>query len=216
MPPRRGLRYRPRDYLESGYWPIGSLRELTEEEERENTAEDVLDVARFVKKLAMKIEEERAREPIYKVANNANVNPQTLDNFIRGKTWGDVVVLFRLERGLNAALWDHDHLSPSPRPRDYLTEGHRWPHGRLKPGTPPHVHFTKQLAVELQKVCAQEGPARVADYAGYHQGTIIEFLDGETFADVEFVFRVEHAFKTKLWSHNHLSQRWANRYDSGT
>ena len=97
MPHRRGLESTPSEYLGHGVWPTGSLRELTDSEKREDWSEDVLDVAEFVKKLAMKLEERRNKESIYKMANDASVNPQTLANFIRGKSWGDVVVIFRLE-----------------------------------------------------------------------------------------------------------------------
>lgn len=210
MPYRRGLESKPSDYLGHGVWPTGSLRELTDSEKRDDWSEDVLDVAHFVKKLAMKLEERREKESIYKMANDASVNPQTLANFIRGETWGDVVVIFRLERGIREALWSHDHLPPSPRPCDHLASGHDWPDGELKPGTPPHVHFTKQLAVKLQEICDAETVARVADCADYDEEAIIEFLNGETWGDVEFILRLEHALNAKLWNHDHLSPQQAN------
>ena len=100
MPTRRGLQPKPSDYLGHGVWPTGSLRKLTNQEQYDDWSGDVLDVVHFVKTLAMKLEERRESESIYKMANNANVHPLTLANFIRGKTWGDVVIIFRLERGI--------------------------------------------------------------------------------------------------------------------
>ena len=207
MPTRRGLQPKPSDYLGHGVWPTGSLRKLTRQEKYDDWSGDVLDVVRFVKTLAMKLEERRESESIYKMANDANVHPLTLANFIRGKTWGDVVIIFRLERGIKEALWSHDHLPPSPRPCDHLANGHDWPEGELKPGTPPHVHFTKQLAAKLQEICDTETVAGVAEYADYDEEAIIDFLNGETWADIEFIFRLEHALNAKLWSHDHLSPR---------
>ena len=203
MPHRRGLESKPTAYLGKGDWPTGSLRELTDDE-REGWSEDALDVASFVKTLATKLEQRHKTESIYKMSNDSGVHPLTIANFIRGETWGDVVILFRLERGLKEALWSHDHLPPPPRPRDHLANGHHWPDGELKPGTPPHVHFTKQLAAELQDICNQKTLTKVADDTGYDKEAINEFLTGETWADIEFIFRVEQALNTKLWSHDHL------------
>ena len=52
------------------------------------------------------------QESVYSVAKAAGVNSQTVFNFLKGETWGDVVVLFRLEHGLRQELWSHAHLSP--------------------------------------------------------------------------------------------------------
>ena len=128
---RRGLKRQPSLYLADGErWPRGRLRALTDEEKRTDEANDVLAVVRFVKSLAIRVEEKCKRETIYKVAKDANVNAQTVANFIDGETWGDVVVIFRLERGMKEALWSHGHVSaslrPRRRPRDYLIEGHQF------------------------------------------------------------------------------------------
>ena len=72
------------------------------------------------------------------------------------------------------------------------------------------MHFTKQLAVELQEICKDVTVAKVADHAGCDEKAIIGFLTGEPSAGVEFIFRVEHALEAKLWSHDHLSPQWVN------
>ena len=204
MPYRRGLQFRPNEYLGHGDWPTGSLRQLTDQEKSWDWAGDVLDVVRFVKTLAMKLEERRKTESIYKMANDSNVHPLTIANFIRGQTWGDVVVIFRLERSIKEALWSHDHLPSSPRPCDHLAKGHDWPHGELKSGAPPHVHFTKQLATRLKEICDTQTVAYVADCADYDEEAIVDFLNGETWGDIEFIFRLEHALGANLWSHDRL------------
>lgn len=213
MPLRRGLKPKPNAYAHrgSGRWPKGSVRQLTAQEKLNDTAGDVLAVVHFVKRLAMKLDDRRMERSIYKVAKDANVNPQTLNNFIDGETWGDVAIIYRLERGLNEALWSHDHLSPTPRPRDYLAPGHHWPDGELKPGTPPHVHFTKQLAVELNNIRGENSSQWLAYQTQCDETAVIDFLAGETFEDIEFIFRIEHALKKTLWSHDHLTAEWTDR-----
>ena len=208
MPKRRGLKSKPSDYLGDGDWPTGTLRELTDEEKNAWWTKDVPAIADFFKKLAMKLHERHKTESIYKMANDTHVSPQTITNYIRGETWGDVVAIFRLEQGLKEALWSHDHLPPPPQPRDHLADGGDWPDGELKPGTPPHVHFTKQLAVELQEICDNETVAAVADRAGCDTTAIKDFLTGKAWADIETIFRVEHALNTRLWRHDHLWPPW--------
>lgn len=204
MPPRRGLKINPSEFIGHGVWPTGSLRALSLEEQHNDWAGDVLDVIHFVKTLAMKLEERRKTESIYKMANDANVHPLTLANFIRGKTWGDVIIIYRLERGIKEALWSHDHLPPPPRPCDHLAAGHDWPDGELRPEAPAHVHFTKQLAVKLQELCSIQTVATVAECADCEEEDITRFLRGETWGDIEFIFRLEQGIKEAVWSHDHL------------
>ena len=258
---RRGLDRRPKDYLASGErWPEGALQEphaLHEElktrlaeldrpgEHRHNEQElaelddelatmatETLQVVRFVKELAIRLKQQCDNSSIYQVATGANVNPQTVTNFLNGETWGDVVVIFRLERAGDGPLWNYDHLSqPSRRnqasvavgpqlrrkrrPFDYLTAEFRtysdsWPAGRLQRNTPHSVHFIKELATELQQLCDEESIDNVAEYSGIDVEEITDFLNGETWEDIEFIFRLEHALNERLWSHDHLSPRWAN------
>ena len=213
---RRGLQSQPRAYLAYGErWPRGRLRALTDEEKRNDKANDVLAVVHFVKSLAIRVEEKCRKETIYKVALDANVNAQTVANFLVGETWGDVVVIFRLERGMKEALWSHDHVSPSlqrkRRPCDYLIEGHQWPGGTLKKEAPHAVHFVQQLAAKLREICNEESLQAVAESADVTKEAIIDFLTGKTWGDVEFIFRLEHGLAKGLWSHDHLSPRWTNK-----
>lgn len=206
---RRGLKRQPSLYLADGErWPRGRLRALTDEEKRTDEANDVLAVVRFVKSLAIRVEEKCKRETIYKVAKDANVNAQTVANFIDGETWGDVVVIFRLERGMKEALWSHGHVSaslrPRRRPRDYLIEGHQFCGGTLRRGAPDAVHFVQQLAVRLLEACDEQSLQAVAESADVTKKAIIDFFIGETWGDVEFIFRLEHGLKKGLWSHDHL------------
>lgn len=201
-------------------WPRCGVRELTAEEKEADTAGDVLAVVHFVKRLATKLHDKCRRASYYKVAKDANVNPQTLANFIDGLTWGDVAVIYRLERGLNEALWNHDHLTPPLRPRDHLADGQDWPYGELKPDTPLHVRFTKQLAERLQDFYDQETvewaetSEWMSDQTGCSAPAIVDFLAGDAWADIEFIFRIEHSFDIELWGRDHLTpQRTDTIYD---
>lgn len=210
MPRRRGLRSRPGRHLVPGQiWPRGRLGALTPQEIRADTANDVLDVVNFVKGLAVRIEQKCKQESIYKVAQDANVNPQTVANFIQGDTWGDVVVIYRLERGLREALWTHGHvwanLRQKGRPRDYLTDDRQWPGGTLVRNAPAAVHFVRQLAAELRAYLWSGEPRQaVAENAGVDEKEILDFLRGDTWGDAEFIFRLERALNTRLWNHDHL------------
>ena len=101
MPSRRNLDRQPSDYVVPGQeWPGGALIE-----------ESPLAV-HFVKELAMELKLHCDERSVYAVAKGAEVNAQTIFNFLNGKTWGDVVVFFRLEHEIQQKIWSHDHLSP--------------------------------------------------------------------------------------------------------
>lgn len=102
MPRRRGLEHPPIEYLADGeQWPDGDLRD------------DAPDVAQFIQRLVRRLNREcgpEAELSIYEVAKKAKVNPQTVTNLLKGKTWGDVPVIFKLEAVLERRLWSHDHI----------------------------------------------------------------------------------------------------------
>ena len=215
---RRGLESRPSRYVApGGYWPTGKLKALTNEQKLADEANDVLDVVNFVKALALRIEQKCDEQTIYKVAKDANVNAQTVANFLHGRTWGDVVVIYRLERGLKEALWNHDHvqaaLRQKGRPRDHLIDARQWPRGILVYDAPDAVDFVQQLAERLDDLLysddllSEESLQAVAEDAGVHEKEILDLLRGDTWGDAELIFRLEQALDQKLWSHDHLSPR---------
>lgn len=46
----------------------------------------------------------------YEVANRRRSTPQDRANLLKGKTWGDVPVIYKLGAVLDRRLWFHDHI----------------------------------------------------------------------------------------------------------
>ena len=44
------------------------------------------------------------------VSRATNVHTQTVINLLAGRTWGDLPIIYRLEAGLGARLWEHGDL----------------------------------------------------------------------------------------------------------
>ena len=44
------------------------------------------------------------------VSRATNVHTQTVINFLAGRTWGDLPIIWRLEAGLGVRLWSDEHL----------------------------------------------------------------------------------------------------------
>ena len=97
MPPRRGLKTNPRDYLTAdGTWPEGPL-----------TA-DAPGEARFALELGQRLKAhcETNGLSMNAVSRATNVTVQTVINLHTGKSWGDLPIIYRLEAGLGVRLWD--------------------------------------------------------------------------------------------------------------
>ena len=98
LPSRRGLKPCPRDYLKSrGTWPHGPFWEQTPDE-----ALFFIEVAKRLNRLCY--HDNRAMT-ITAIAKQANLAPQTVFNLLQGKTWGDLLSIYRLEVALGARLW---------------------------------------------------------------------------------------------------------------
>ena len=101
VPPRRGLKTSPCDYLAAdGTWPEGPL------------ADDAPDEARFAMEVGQRLRAhcEANGLSMNAVSRATNVHTQTVINLLAGKTWGDLPIIYRLEAGLGARLWEHGDL----------------------------------------------------------------------------------------------------------
>lgn len=100
MPPRRGLKTNPRDYLTAdGTWPEGPL------------TDDAPDEARFAMGVGQRLKAhcEASSLSMNAVSRATNVPVQTVINLLTGKSWGDLPIIYRLEAGLRVRLWDDEH-----------------------------------------------------------------------------------------------------------
>ena len=100
VPPRRGLKTSPCDYLADGTWPEGPL------------VDDAPDEARFAMEVGQRLKAhcEANGLSMNAVSRATNVHTQTVINLLAGKTWGDLPIIYRLEAGLGARLWEHGDL----------------------------------------------------------------------------------------------------------
>ena len=101
VPPRRGLKTSPCDYLAAdGTWLEGPL------------ADDAPDEARFAMEVGQRLKAhcEANGLSMNAVSRATNVHTQTVINLLAGKTWGDLPIIYRLEAGLGARLWEHGDL----------------------------------------------------------------------------------------------------------
>ena len=96
VPPRRGLKTSPCDYLAAGgTWPEGPL------------ADDAPDEARFSLEVGQRLKAHCDANGLSMnaVSRATNVHTQTVINFLAGRTWGDLPIIWRLEAGLRVGLW---------------------------------------------------------------------------------------------------------------
>ena len=114
MPPRRGLKTNPRDYLiPDGTWPEGPL------------AHDAPDEARFAMGVGQRLKAhcEANGLSMNAVSRVTNVPVQTVINLLTGKSWGDLPIIYRLEAGLGARLWSDEHADEARRSESKTVEG---------------------------------------------------------------------------------------------
>ena len=96
VPPRRGLTTNPCNYLSaSGPWPDGPL------------ADDAPDEARFALEVRQRLKAHCDANGLSMnaVSRATNVYTQTIINFLAGRTWGDLPIIYRLQAGLGVRLW---------------------------------------------------------------------------------------------------------------
>ncbi|MXY96504.1 MAG: helix-turn-helix transcriptional regulator [Gemmatimonadetes bacterium] len=103
MPPRRGLKTSPCDYLAAGgTWPEGPL------------ADDAPNEARFAMEVGQRLKAHCDANSLSMnaVSRATNVHTQTVINLLAGRTWGDLPIIWRLEAGLGTLLWVNSDLCP--------------------------------------------------------------------------------------------------------
>lgn len=101
MPSRGRLSAHPSDYLaEDGAWLDGDLVSNAPPE------------ARLAQAVARRLEAQIVRLGLSlrdaQHATGASVS--ALSNILHGHSWGDLPTIARIERGLDIALWGHEHL----------------------------------------------------------------------------------------------------------
>ena len=111
MPARRNLAARPNEYLaDDGTWPEGPLED------------DAPDEAEFVMEISQRLKNACKDRSKRSVARDADMDPQTILNIIKGATWCEVPTIYRLEKALQLHLWSRTHVPPSrwvrPEPPD--------------------------------------------------------------------------------------------------
>ncbi|TEX46699.1 MAG: hypothetical protein B7C54_05745 [Acidimicrobiales bacterium mtb01] len=76
-----------------GQWPKATL------------SKDAPAEARHVLEMSKRLEAAIGERSMRSVAIAAGVSVATLSNLLTGRTWGDVVTVFRLEQALEVSLW---------------------------------------------------------------------------------------------------------------
>ena len=115
MPPHTKLKGPPFTYLApGGVWPDGPL------------VDDAPAEALLAQAIAKRIHEARGDRSGRDIAREAKISPTTVSKYLKGKTWGDLPTLCRIELAVGTQLWGDEHLAVS-RPRDYLADDAVWP-----------------------------------------------------------------------------------------
>ena len=183
----------PRDYLApGGAWPTGPFTGKLPPE------------ARLARALAKRLDDARGKKSRREVARLAKVDPQTVINVLDGRTWGDLVTIARLERGLETQLWGDEHRKDrSPRPRDYLTPDGVWPDGPLKRKAPREAHLALAVAQRFNAA----GGADEIDHLNLprvSRADVENFVNGNTWGDLRMIASLERVVASPLWGYEHL------------
>ena len=95
------------------------------------------------------------------------------------------------------------------KPRDYLLEGGKWPHGRFRRDAPEELEFYLEIVRRLRKICDDEERkgvtiADIASAAKLSTATVYNILEGNSWGELLTIYRLEKALDKKLWHHEHL------------
>ena len=92
-----------------------------------------------------------------------------------------------------------------PRPNDCLDpfEG-IWPQGPLKVPEKPEARFFIELSMNLRNALKGKSKRQVARDAGISHQTLYDILNGDTWAGVPIVFRLEKALRKSIWPTKHI------------
>lgn len=91
VPRRRNVAGPPRSYLRSGEWPTGDV------------GADV--AAEAARRVSLALIAALGDRSIRQLARDADVDHATVLALLQGQTWGDFVVLARLEAALGTRIW---------------------------------------------------------------------------------------------------------------
>ena len=53
------------------------------------------------------------KETVADIASAARLSTATVYNLLEGRTWGELITIYRLEKQLDARLWHDEHLNRS-------------------------------------------------------------------------------------------------------
>lgn len=96
MPPRKGLEPQPCCYLAAGSWPDGPLVPKA-------PPEAVL--VQQISKAFRSACEARNLTTFRAIAKKAKISEKATFNLLKGRTWGDVPTIARIEMNLKIRLW---------------------------------------------------------------------------------------------------------------
>ena len=95
------------------------------------------------------------------------------------------------------------------RPIDHLAAGGTWPLHGLEDGAPDEAKFVMEIARRLQDALGDRSIRSIAKVSGLNPQTIINVLEGRTWAGVPTIYRLEKALQTHLWQRTHVTaSRW--------
>ena len=94
-----------------------------------------------------------------------------------------------------------------PRPNQYLERDGSWPEGPLKVPEKPEARFFMELSRNLQSALGSKNIRQVARDAGITHPIIYDILNGDTWAGVPIVFRLEKALRRSIWPTKHIPPR---------
>ena len=89
------------------------------------------------------------------------------------------------------------------QPKDHLTKGHAWPHGRLTPAAPKEAHLVQELVKRLQDAIAGRSLEEIEHLSGVNKTSISRLLRGESWGTLPVIARLEQVLHTDLWGNEH-------------
>lgn len=89
------------------------------------------------------------------------------------------------------------------QPKDHLTKGHAWPHGRLTPAAPKEAHLVQELVKRLQDAVAGRSLEEIEHLSGVNKTSISRLLRGESWGTLPVIARLEQVLHTDLWGDEH-------------
>ena len=96
---------------------------------------------------------------------------------------------------------------PRQKPAAFLAKKNSFPHGIFRKDTPPEVYLAAGVATRLKNKIGKESIRYVAKRAGLSPQTIINILNGTTWADLRTIAKLETALHTRLWGNEHRKTR---------